>query len=111
MRSLFLQRRFTKHASLTHLYLCNAAFKHEPESLGWPPTPLLHPRLGTRRDEPPVSLPASLGTRWLKKHDRSRLCCQPGADLENHNVPDLLPDPVATPILPHTHAAEDARRN
>lgn len=65
MRSLFLQPRCTKRASLTHLCLCNTAHKREPESRGWPPAPLPHPALATRRDELSGSLPARLGTRRL----------------------------------------------
>ena len=110
MRSLFLQRSFRKRACLTYLYLCNTALKREPESPGWPPAPLLHPGLGTRRGRA-VSIAASQpGDKAAEKHDPSRLCWQPAAGLEIHNVPELLPDPVAIPILPHTHRAGDTRR-
>lgn len=49
------------------------------------------------------------GDKVDEKHDPSRLCCQSAAGLEIHNVPILLPAPVAILILPHTHAAERAR--
>lgn len=65
MWSLFLQQRFTKRTSLSHLCLCNTA-PEEPETLGWPLTLLPYPRLGICRNKLSASLPASLGTRWMK---------------------------------------------
>lgn len=110
MRSLFLQRRFTKRESLTHLYPCNTALKPQPESPGWPPPHAAAPRAGNTQGQA-VSVTASQpGDKASEKHDWSRLCCQPAAGLEIHNVPVLLPDPVTILILPHTHAAEHAGR-
>lgn len=53
MRSLFLQRRFTKHPSLTHLQLHSTARGHEPDPTATPPPPQCRCHECTRPQPPP----------------------------------------------------------
>lgn len=76
---------------------------------GLVPDPAAVPRAGNMQGQA-ISITASQpGHKVDAKHDPSRLCCQSAAALEIHNVPILLPEPVAILLLPHTHAAEHAR--
>lgn len=108
MRSLFLWCHFTKHLPLTHLYLHNTALKNERESLGLAPSPTAAPRAGNTQGQG-VSVTASRpGDKGVGKQEWGGLCCQPATGLGINNMLIPLPDPVAIPIVPHTHAAEDA---
>lgn len=108
MRSLCLQQHFTKRTSLSRLYLCSKAPTRARES-GLLPDPAAVPQAGNRQGQA-ISITASQpGDKVNEKHDPSRLCCQSALGLEIHNVPILLPDPIAILILPQTHAAEHAR--
>lgn len=72
------------------------------------PSPTAAPGAGNTQGRG-VSVTASRpGDKVVGKQDWGGLCCQPAAGLGIDNALTLLPDPVAIPTVPHTHAAEDA---
>lgn len=72
------------------------------------PSPTAAPGAGNTQGRAVIVTASQPGDKVAEKQDQSGLCCQPAAGLEIRNVLILLPDPVAIPMVPHTHAAEDA---